>query len=410
MPAPPPKLIGHLDANCFYVSAERVRYDFMNGVPVGVLGNQGACVIAKSREMKALGVKTGEPVWEAVQKCPDGIYVKRDFRWYEVLSRMMLDIVHEFSARVEYYSIDECFFEVVPPKGVDYHRFALMIRDRIMERTKVPVSLAFARSRTLAKLFSDGAGAFSAKVVLDRAGEEAELAKLDVTEISGIAGRRQKRLLPWGITTCLDLARADRRLIRQVLTATGETLWWELNGEAVLPIRTQRIPHKTLSRGGSLGEPTDRPTVLFAWLVRHLERLIEELEFHQVRTARVMTWIAYRDGRVGEGRAGLMTPSDRFDVLLDAFRPCLRQSWIPRGVASKMQLFAEQLTPRTLTQLSLFDRETDRTDRLAAVKREINSTQKRFAIRSAATLPLVEVYRDKTNEYDICDIRGKVCF
>ncbi|MFM7593872.1 MAG: DNA polymerase IV, partial [Isosphaeraceae bacterium] len=58
--------VGHLDADCFYVSAERVRDPFLRGKPVGVLGNQGACVIAKSYEMKAAGVKTGEPIWDAV--------------------------------------------------------------------------------------------------------------------------------------------------------------------------------------------------------------------------------------------------------------------------------------------------------------------------------------------------------
>jgi nucleotidyltransferase/DNA polymerase involved in DNA repair len=76
----PVRVIGHLDADCFYVSAERVRDYFLCGKPVGVLGNQGACVIAKSYEMKACGVKTGEPIWEARVKCPEGIYVKRDFR------------------------------------------------------------------------------------------------------------------------------------------------------------------------------------------------------------------------------------------------------------------------------------------------------------------------------------------
>src|SRR4051794_39033062 len=116
---PGPRIIGHLDADCFYVSAERVRYDHLAGKPVGVIGNQGACVIAKSYEMKADGVKTGEPIWEAAKKCPEGIYVKRDFRWYEVLSRLMLDIVKEWSPKVEYYSIDEFFFEAHPPPGMD---------------------------------------------------------------------------------------------------------------------------------------------------------------------------------------------------------------------------------------------------------------------------------------------------
>src|SRR5437763_10398839 len=56
--------------------------------------------------MKAAGVTTGMPIWEALVKCPAVVYVKRDFRWYEVLSRMMLDVVREFSPEVEFYSID----------------------------------------------------------------------------------------------------------------------------------------------------------------------------------------------------------------------------------------------------------------------------------------------------------------
>src|SRR5208282_5721073 len=95
--------VGHLDADCFYVSAERVRHPFLRDKPVGVLGNQGACVIAKSYEMKARGIKTGEPIWEARVKCPEGVYVKRDFRWYEVLSRLMMDVVKEFSSAVEFF-------------------------------------------------------------------------------------------------------------------------------------------------------------------------------------------------------------------------------------------------------------------------------------------------------------------
>src|SRR5215469_16820975 len=127
------RAMGHPDADCFYVSAERVRDTFLVGKPVGVLGNQGACVIAKSYEMKAAGVKTGEPIWEAVKKCPQGIYIKRDFRWYEVLSRAMLEVVRQFSPRVEYYSIDEFFFEAIPLGGASLQATAEALRDRILQ-------------------------------------------------------------------------------------------------------------------------------------------------------------------------------------------------------------------------------------------------------------------------------------
>src|SRR4051812_35932182 len=109
-----PRAVGYLDADVFYCSAERARFEVLKEVPLAVLGNQGACVIARSKEMKADGVNVGEPIWEAVRKCPEGVYLKRDFRWYDMLSRGMLALVRDLSPRVEYYSIDEFFFDPTP--------------------------------------------------------------------------------------------------------------------------------------------------------------------------------------------------------------------------------------------------------------------------------------------------------
>jgi nucleotidyltransferase/DNA polymerase involved in DNA repair len=404
--------IGHLDADCFYVSAERVRDQFLADKPVGVLGNQGACVIAKSYEMKAVGVKTGEPIWEALVKCPEGIYVKRDFRWYEILSRLMLDVMRELSPRVEYYSIDEFFFLAAVGPGQTFEGLARLMRDRIHERVKVPVTVGIARTRTLAKLISDSAKPAGARAVVEREAEEVLLAGLPVTEITGIAGRRAARLAPWGIATCLDLARADRRLVRSLLTATGEGLWWELNGDPVQAIHTRRPAHKALSRGGSFGESTADPLVLYAWLVRNTERLIEELRYHEVAAGRLTVAIQYKTGHAGVGQRTLPTATDRFDLLLEAARPCLRKAWLPGAQATHMHLIAEHLAPRGQHPLDLFDLPGPRVraEAVARLKQQVNDRHGRFALRSAATLHLPAIYRDVANAYDICDIRGKICF
>jgi DNA polymerase V len=404
--------VGHVDADRFYVAAERVRYQHMQGLPLAVLGNQGACVIARSREMSATGVKVGEPIWEALPKCPDGLYLKRDFEWYETLTLMMIGVVRELSPRVQFYSIDEFFFEATPPRGMGYQQYAELIRDRIRDRVGIPSTVGIARSRTLAKLISDAAKPFGALAVVDPAAEELLLANRPVTEITGIAGRRARRLEVWGIRTCLDLARADRGLIRETLTATGEALWWELNGDPVIPIDTQRPLHKTLSRGGSFGEATMSPMVLYAWLVRNLERLIEELEYHALLAGRLKIELDYRDGQVRVGKVALKVPTDRFDLLLDEARPCLRQAWVPHVLATHMHLIAEDLVSRHERPLSLFDLPdvAARAEAIARLKHEVNAKHGRFAIRSGATLSLAPIYRDTANNYDICDVRGKTCF
>jgi hypothetical protein len=190
----------------------------------------------------------------------------------------------------------------------------------------------------------------------------------------------------------------------------GEALWWELNGEPVTPIRPSRPLHKALSRGGSFGEATSDPMVLYAWLVRNLERLVEELEFHEVLTGRLTVWVAYKNGMAGVGQTTLTVPSDRFDLLLEAARPCLRRAYLPRTAANRMHLIAEDLRPRGEAQLGLFDRPNDRATAVARLKRQVNTRIGRVALRSAATLPLVGIYKDRSNEYDICDVRGKICF
>jgi hypothetical protein len=324
----------------------------------------------------------------------------------------MLECLKDLSPRVEYYSIDEFFFEAIPPRGRDLQDLAASIRDRMLEVAGVPVTVGIARTRTLAKLISDAAKPFGALAVLDPGAEEALLADRPVTEITGIAGRRERRLSPWGIRTCLDLARADRRLVRGLLTATGEALWWELNGEPTTPIRPERPLHKALSRGGSFGEASADPLVLYAWLIRNLERLVEELEYHELLAGRLTVWIAYRDGRVGLGQATLVVPSDRFDDLLGVARSCLRRAYVPRAAAARMHLIAEHLRRREPAQLGLFEPpgRRDRSRAIARLKREVNARIGRFALRSAATLPLAGIYRDRSNEYDLCDVRGKICF
>ncbi len=230
--------------------------------------------------------------------------------------------------------------------------------------------------------------------------------------ITGIAGRRAERLETQGIRTCLEFARARRGEIRKLLTASGELLWHELNGDPAAPIHATRPMHKSLSRGGSLSVATARPSLLFAWLVRNLERLVEELDFHAVLAGRLTVMLMYKDGRTGVGQVNLAVPTDRFDLLLDAARSCIRRAWLPYVRASHMQVIAEGLARRCERPLSLFDRpETaTRAEVLARLKRDVNIRHGRFKLRSGATLPLVDVYGDEVNEYDICDIRGKACF
>jgi hypothetical protein len=338
------------------------------------------------------------------------VFLKRDFRWYEVVSRQVLAAIRHYSPAVEYHSIDDFFFQAIAHQGKDFQATARAIRDNVLASVGVPLTVAIARTRILAKLFSDTAKPFGARAVLDRDQERDLLARLPVTEVSGIAGRRAARLEPHGITTCLQLANADRLLVRRLLTRAGEALWYELNGESVLPLHTERPAHKILSRGGSVGKATADPDRVYAWLVRNLERLIEELEFHGVRAGSLTVYVQHKDGAGGCHCARLVSPTDRFDLLLEAGRGGLARAWDGVRAVGRMHVFAGQLRRPGTVQRGLFEPPQEQAQAVAELKREINAAVGRFALRSGATLPLADIYRDQAQSYDICDIRGKICF
>ncbi len=389
--------IAHLDADCFYVSAERVRRPALNHLAVGVLGNQGACVIAKSYEMKAAGVQTGVPIWEARKLCPQGVYVKRDFEWYEVLSRMMLAAVQAHSATVEYYSIDEFFFDAdrIDPSA---------LQDHILRTVEVPVTIGVSRSRTLAKLASDAGKPFGCRVLLDDDDIASYVESIDVQEVTGIAHRSALKLAEHGIRTCGDFRRADPKLINRLLTKRGEALWWELHGQPCTKIATNRPMHKAMARGGSIGQATSDPDVQLAWLVRNVERLVESLFRHRYVCGRLTVAVAYKDGNSIAHRTTLPEVTNASELVLAAAKYLFARC--PRGIVAYLDLIADELAIAGQHQQSLF---TTR-PRIDAIKRAVNDKLGRFKLRSAETLPLTEFYADDAHNYDICDVQGKMCF
>jgi len=395
-------MIGHIDADCFYVSAERVRFAHLRGLPVAVLGNHGACIIAKSYEAKAAGIKTGMPIWEAVPLCPNAVYVKRDFVWYETLSRKMLAIVQDHSPLVEFYSIDEQFFTVRD----ETLEAARQLQQRLLKLVGIPVSVGIAPTKTLAKLISDSAKPFGCGVILDDSDRQRLLRNRPVEDITGIAKRSAAKLAAHGIKTCEQFAMADRAFIRWLLTKTGEELWWELNGTPVKPIQTMRPAHKFISRGGSIGAASRDPARIRAFVVRNVERLVEALAYYKVCCDHLILSLLFRDAPERSLRSSLLGSRADFDALVEAALHLLSLTWQPpTAFVHYMHVIAGGLRPLASRQRSLFEQPV-----ISDVKHWINNRVGRFAIRSGGTMPLVDVYGDAANSYDICDIYGKSCF
>lgn len=406
-------LIGHVDADCFYVSCERARFSGLEGKAVGVLGNQGACVIAKSYELKHRGVKTGAPIWDAQKLCPEAIYIKRDFHWYEALSRKMLKLIQTISPEVEYYSIDELFFDAsylpyafkLPMKEA-----CLALQAQMKKEIGIPVSIGVASTKILAKLLSDSSKPYGIGVVQTEVERHELLKKLSVDEISGIAKKSKEKLMSYNIHTCEQFALADRKLIRRILTKKGEDLWWEINGTTVMPMLTQRPYHKNIARGGSLGGATCDEGRLKAWVARNTERLIEALHRNEFYCQRVALFLGFSEGFGTFGRAELLEPSAHYEEIFPIALSLFLAAWKDGQKINYMHVFGEKLQFRSCYQASLFSKKNSGVPDTSAIIRLVNDKVGRFAVRTGTTIPLYDIYSDKAQSYDICDVHGKICF
>src|SRR5260221_956126 len=140
--------------NNFYVSCERVFNAALRHRPVIVLSNNDGCVVARSNEVKALGVKMGQPVFEIrdLIEQHDVVLFSSNYPLYADMSARVMSTLASFAPRAEIYSIDEAFLDVshIRPECLD--AYGHEIRETVWRLTGIPVSVGIASTKTLAKV------------------------------------------------------------------------------------------------------------------------------------------------------------------------------------------------------------------------------------------------------------------
>lgn len=146
--------IALIDCNNFYVSCERMFNPKLEGKPVVVLSNNDGCAVARSNEVKALGIKMGEPWFKMkdIAKQHGIIALSSNYTLYGDLSARVMSVLSTFSPRQEIYSIDECFLDL---DGFDLNSlmaYGQSIRQAVKRHVGIPVCVGIAETKTLAKL------------------------------------------------------------------------------------------------------------------------------------------------------------------------------------------------------------------------------------------------------------------
>ncbi|HGF1456459.1 TPA: DNA polymerase V, subunit C, partial [Legionella pneumophila] len=143
-----------IDCNNFYVSCERLFQPALANKPILVLSNNDGCVIARSNEVKALGVQMGVPYFAVKALCKQyKVHVfSSNYTLYADISRRVMSVIEDNWPAIEVYSIDEAFLDLNTLPQSEHDEFCRKLQKTILRYTGIPVSIGIGATKTLAKL------------------------------------------------------------------------------------------------------------------------------------------------------------------------------------------------------------------------------------------------------------------
>lgn len=251
-----------VDCNNFYVSCERVFQPKLIKTPMVVLSNNDGCVVSRSNEAKALGLRMGEP-WFKMEKLAKqhGIVAfSSNYALYGDLSARVMSILSTFAPRQEVYSIDECFLDLDGFDPLSLMAYGQKMRQTIMRNVGISVCVGIAATKTLAKLanhcakkgFAGGNGVCDFGL-LDEGQLSTLFSGIPVGEIWGVGRRITDKLLAMKIKTVEDLRKANPDRIRRQFSVVMERTVQELNGVSCLELEEVGKPRQQIIVSRSFG-------------------------------------------------------------------------------------------------------------------------------------------------------------
>lgn len=251
-----------IDGNNFYVSCERVFNPGLEGKPVVVLSNNDGCVVARSAEVRALGVKMGTPWFQLRDTARQhGILAySSNYALYADMSNRMMRVLGDYSPQQEIYSIDECFlgFDGFPAGGLA--AIGQRIRGRVKQWVGIPVCVGIGATKTLAKLANHCAkkGLAGAEGVCDfgqmqPAELDAVFSRIAVSEVWGVGRHLTENLGNLGIATVRDLREADAVTLGRAFSVVLQRTVMELRGISCLELEELAPAKKQIISSRSFG-------------------------------------------------------------------------------------------------------------------------------------------------------------
>ena len=235
-------MYGIVDCDNCYVSCERVFRPDLEGKPVVVLSNNDGCVVARSNEAKAMGIKEGTPYFQLAEQFPNQkiAVFSSNYELYGDLTSRVVSIISKEAPAYFRYSIDECFVYLDGMEHVNLQKWGEDLHKKIKKWVGMPVSIGLAQNKTLAKIAARLAKKFEVYrhccIIDNDENRIAALKWLPIEDVWGIGRRYAEKLHSLGVQTAYDFASHHKTWVRQTFNNINIVrTWQELNGEDVVP-------------------------------------------------------------------------------------------------------------------------------------------------------------------------------
>lgn len=363
----PSARIALVDVNNCFVSCERLFRPDLEGRPVVVLSSNDGCVVARSAEVKALGVAMGAPWFKLKHLAQQHgiVALSSNFPLYADMSNRIMSLLAQFSPHQEVYSVDECFldFSGLHP---DLTQYAQAMRQRVLQWLGLPVCVGIAPTKTLAKLANHIAKKQPAwhnvcnLSALAPAAVDNLLANISVAEVWGVGRQLTQALNAIGIHSVKHLRDADPARMRQRFSVTLGRMVQELRGTSCLALDEISPPRQQIISSRSFGRAVHQLDELEAAITLYVARAAEKLRQQHSIAGAIQVHIRTNPHQIREPQysPNLIVPlSDATDDTLQLNAAALfglKRLFRPGYAYAKAGITLLELAPRQQAAINLF--------------------------------------------------------
>lgn len=372
-------MYGIIDCDNCYISCERVFRPDLEGKPVVVLSNNDGCVVARSNEAKALGIKAGIPYYQLGQMYPNEkiAVFSSNYELYGELTGRIVDIIKEEAPAYFRYSIDECFVFLKGMEDIDLKVWGENLHKKTKKWVGMPVSIGIAPNKTLAKVASHFAKKFPGYhhcCLIDTEEKRVKALQLyPIDEVWGVGRRYAAKLASYGVKTAYDFAALHGDWIRATFNnVVIYRTWVELNGEDCVP-NEEVAKKKSICTSRSFNGMIPDLETLNTHVSNYAARCAEKLRVQKTVASVVGVFIntnTFREDlpqywNFAETR--LLTPTSSTITIIQAAKSALEKIYRKGFQYKKAGVIVMGVTPDNPIQLNLFDIEPEKMNKLKSL-------------------------------------------